>query len=294
MVVIDDPDLHCVPGICKRKHKSKRYRDGHKFGRKYAISTLSGDNNGNGPSKNLSSVRFGLDIGGIQYEDGDFGTPDYGSISNSDHTNVHDHENAIYDRRNRGPLQGTSVRNEKTSRIKQTTRNDSEQVSSKTERYVDFANIRAKEYNEEAESGDDDEHEDFSFDEILMAKGGIEITPSNLSKIKGKLPFVSPERGYYSMPTQAYPAGEGSSNNPFPSGLRNSIPIQGENVSENIPSGLMDAFNRAVSPYIINPLEGRGGEVLNSVKKAVRKLSARVPKMPNPTLRRSTRIRNKN
>jgi len=107
--------IYCVPDICKRRHKPKRYRDGHTFGRKYAMSNLPGDNNGNGPSKNLLSVRFGMDIGGVKYGDNDFKDDDHSVISTTDHTTFERHAFAIAHRHNVDPRVLTSVRHSLTS-----------------------------------------------------------------------------------------------------------------------------------------------------------------------------------
>ena len=262
MVVMDDRDLHCVPGICKHKHKLRRYRDGHKFGRKYAMSTLSGDNNGNGPSKNLSSVRFGVDIGGIQYEDGDFGAPDYGSISNVDHTTVDQHAEALDERHHRGSQTHTTVRREMTSQTDRNMRNNADAETMTTDHHVDFANLSVRAARERAKIVAAEEDDAFYDTEEGNNEDRIPLTP-DVRRQTGKQPMIpssndDPTDLYSDMPGTVYSLGEGSSSNPFPSGLRNTYMQQQDMYTT---PGFGTPITEPVAPYAINTLDGRGSRI---------------------------------
>lgn len=250
-----DSDFDCVPGICKRKHKQKRYRDGHKFGRKYAMSTLSGDNNGNGPSKNLSSVRFGPDIGaGDRDDDGEDHT-NYDAINFNDHTEPDAHNSSVNNRQNRGPHVHTTVRHNKRSRIERDMRNNAEAKSETTTTHVDFPNIAARKINN---SIIDDIIEELVDDSIAY----------NSQPDNGKRPMVS----QHDESTYSYTTNVSSSSDKYSVGFSTPIendygvnPLEGRKSSfrtgisisnsNNFPSGLRNKLSNSIENTIDNVKE---------------------------------------
>lgn len=256
-----DPLLDCMSVLCRRKHKKSRYRDGHKFGRKYAMSTLSGDNNGNGPSKNLSSVRFGADIGGGDRGNDSDDDPNNNNNNNNeiaatDHTNYKHQLSIIRNRHGLGPRVHTTVKRAKTSRTEQNMRNMAAAETTTTTHHVDFANIAASGKRIHARDPDDD-----GSTTPMRLVPAMRNAAGQTANGKKPMSSVGDPTDLYSKFNNDVYSPSGSDSVQFPSALRNT-PAQGRDVY------LTPGFNTAGSStrleYAINLMTGRGSSISDS------------------------------